>query len=201
MSDVVRNATGGAATGGGGVLSNARVPVLGFIAPSGTGKTTLLREIITRLRDRGLRVGVVKQARDDFDVDHPEKDSYRLRKAGIERLLINSPQQSALILEHPGGDDPQLNELLALLRQEELDLILVEGFTDQDFPKIELSRAGSRFSRYPHDPSVIALVSDRAGEVAASVPVLDIDAPGALVDFVLGRLGLWPGSEFWELNR
>ena len=69
------------------VLYNARIPVLGFVAPSGTGKTTLLRYVIGLLNERGLRVGVVKQARSDFDVDKPGKDSYELRKAGIPPVI------------------------------------------------------------------------------------------------------------------
>ena len=36
------------------------VPLLGFIAPSGTGKTTLLTAVIPLLSQAGLRVGCIK---------------------------------------------------------------------------------------------------------------------------------------------
>ena len=123
-------------------LNSVQVPVLGFIAPSGTGKTTLLRYVIGLLREQQLQVGVIKQARSDFDVDIPGKDSYKLRKSGIERLLLGSEQRSALILEHRPEDqyEPDLNALLALLDQRALDIILVEGFSDTAYPKIELHR-------------------------------------------------------------
>lgn len=169
-------------------LKNARVPVLGFVAPSGTGKTTLLSRLLGLLSARGLRVGVVKQARDDFDVDVPGKDSYELRKAGVERLLLVSEQQSALLLEHPGGNDPQLDDLLPLFDQSCLDLILTEGFSRQQFPKIELYREGNDYPRYPRDPWVIALATDRIGGVPASVPELDINNPAMVADFVLDYL-------------
>ena len=57
-------------------------PVLGFAAFSGTGKTTLLKQLIPQLAERGIRLGVIKHAHHNFDIDKPGKDSYRLRKAG-----------------------------------------------------------------------------------------------------------------------
>ncbi|MFO1429651.1 MAG: molybdopterin-guanine dinucleotide biosynthesis protein B [Candidatus Competibacteraceae bacterium] len=170
-------------------LSNAKVPVLGFVAPGGTGKTTLLRAVIALLEDRSLRIGVAKQARDDFDFDQPGKDSYRLRKAGVERLLFASSRKSALILEHPDGGGPELNELLPLFDQDELDIILVEGFSEQPFPKIELIRGNKGPRHYPNDAWVIALAMDRTEAGQASVPVLDINDPAAVAEFVLAWMG------------
>ncbi|HXH03423.1 MAG TPA: molybdopterin-guanine dinucleotide biosynthesis protein B [Candidatus Competibacteraceae bacterium] len=159
------------------------VPVLGFIAPSGTGKTTLLEQVIAYLAARGLRIGVVKQAREDFDVDVPGKDSYVLRKAGVERLMIASRRKSALIVEHPGGGDPQLATVLGLLDRTALDLVLVEGFSAQPFPKIELRRQGQGEPRHLRDPWVIAVACDRPEP--AAVPLLDLNDPAAVCAFVL----------------
>ena len=64
--------------------------VLGFAAYSGTGKTTLLTKIIPMLVKKGVRVGVIKHAHHSFDVDNPEKDSYKLRKSGATEVLISS---------------------------------------------------------------------------------------------------------------
>lgn len=171
-----------------------RVPVIGFVASSGTGKTTLLGRIIALLRERGLRVGVIKQARDDFDVDTPGKDSYELRKAGAERLLLASPRQTTLVIEHPEKGELRLDELLAQFDEDALDLILIEGFSRQPFPKIELVRGGDTLY-YPDDPAVIALavVQPQAGQ--ASVPVLNLDDPLAITDFVLAWSRAWMEAE------
>ena len=44
---------------------------------SGAGKTTLVEQLIPALRQRGLRVSVVKHAHHKFDIDHAGKDTWR----------------------------------------------------------------------------------------------------------------------------
>ena len=63
---------------------NNSIPLLGFVAYSGTGKTTLLEKLIPILTDNNIRIGLIKHAHHNFDIDIPGKDSYRLRKAGAQ---------------------------------------------------------------------------------------------------------------------
>ena len=117
------------------------VPVLGFAAWSGTGKTTLLKKLIPQLRDRGLRVGVVKHAHHDFDIDIPGKDSYELRRVGADSVLVGSQKRWALVVEVSEDREIDLPSLLMSLRGLALDIILVEGLKDRQIPKIELHRS------------------------------------------------------------
>ena len=64
--------------------------VLGFIAKSGTGKTTLISRLIPILNERGHKVGLIKHSHHDFETDQPGKDSYRLRKAGASPVVLVS---------------------------------------------------------------------------------------------------------------
>lgn len=174
------------------VLSNTRVPILGFAAPSGTGKTTLLVKLLPALGAHGLRVGVIKHAHHDFDIDQPGKDSYELRKAGTAQMLVASARRWALMVERKEQAEPGLDELLVHLDQDRLDLILVEGFKHAAFPKIELYRpVTGNPPRYPDDPSVIAIATDAALPVPTHLPVLDLNDPAWIADFirqnVLGR--------------
>jgi molybdopterin-guanine dinucleotide biosynthesis protein B len=64
--------------------------VVGFAGYSGSGKTTLVEKLIPALKSRGLRVSVVKHAHHNFDIDHPEKDTFRHRQAGAFEVVVAS---------------------------------------------------------------------------------------------------------------
>ncbi len=104
----------------------SNIPILGFSAYSGTGKTTLLRQIIPALKQRGLRVSVIKHAHHDFDLDFPGKDSYELRKSGADQTVISTMTRMAMITEFASpADEPDLQQIIASLdvarRQAELE--------------------------------------------------------------------------------
>ena len=167
------------------------VPLLGFCAWSGTGKTTLLRQLLPLLRQRGLRVGLVKHAHHDFDIDHPGKDSYELRKAGAGQVLVVSRRRMAWIRElDTERDEPGLQEALAALDTDHLDLVLVEGFKHESLPKIELHRpALGRELLATHDADIIAVASDGpVDELPERVIALDLNDPAAIAAFVIDRL-------------
>ncbi|MDX1605173.1 MAG: molybdopterin-guanine dinucleotide biosynthesis protein B [Candidatus Competibacterales bacterium] len=180
------------------------LPVIAFVGPSGVGKTTLIERVIAELSARGLRVGVIKQAREDFDVDQPGKDSYRLRKAGIEQLLVAAERQSALIIEPPEPVKPEPVELLSLLDAESLDLVLIEGFRDQALPRIALYRQGLGAVRPAEsrpaesrpaesDPLLLAVASDVA--LDGGVPCLDIGDPVEVANFIQDWASRLPALE------
>jgi len=173
------------------MLSNARKPVIGFAARSGTGKTTLLRDIIPLLCGRGIRVGMIKHAHHAFEIDIPGKDSYELRKAGATQMLVASARRHALVVEQATASEPQLNRLLRQLDQDTLDLILVEGFKKTAFPKLELYRAAlGKPPIYPDDHGIVAVVTDSRLPVPTDLPVLDINNPGQIVEFICERFCL-----------
>lgn len=159
-------------------------PVLGMAAWSGTGKTTLLVKLLPLLRTQGLRIGMVKHAHHDFDIDQPGKDSYLLRKAGAEQMLIASRQRWALMVESPNVGDVSLTAMLAQLNHNALDLILVEGFRHEPFPKIELHRAAlGKPLLFPEDASIMALASDTP--IETDLPWLNLNAPADIANFIL----------------
>lgn len=171
------------------MIQSAHVPILGFAAFSGTGKTTLLKKLLPLLRERGVRVGMVKHAHHSFEVDQPGKDSFELRKAGAAQVLIASRSRWALMVERPREKDPVLDEVLLELDQAALDLILVEGFKQERFPKIELRRAAlKRPLLYPNDDTIIAVATDLPQTLDTGLPVLDLNQPAMIADFVINHV-------------
>ena len=171
------------------MLTNAHIPIIGFAAWSGTGKTTLLRRLLPILAARGIRVGMVKHAHHDFEVDTPGKDSYELRKAGAAQMLISSRRRWALMVERPVDREPPLDEVLLELDQELLDLILVEGFKHERFPKIELHRPSfGRPLLHPRDETIVAIATDAPLDAPVSLPMLDLNSPEDIASFVIDTI-------------
>jgi molybdopterin-guanine dinucleotide biosynthesis adapter protein len=169
------------------------VPLLGICAYSGTGKTTLLSRLIPLLKEEGLRLALLKHAHHSFDIDHPGKDSYALRKAGADQVLIASRHRMALMKECPGSSrEPRLSDLLPCVDTRDLDLILAEGFKHEAIPKIELYRPSlGRPLIHAADPDVIAVASDAPFPLARNLPVLDLNRPEEVLRFVLAWLSHW----------
>ncbi|WP_229625975.1 bifunctional molybdopterin-guanine dinucleotide biosynthesis adaptor protein MobB/molybdopterin molybdotransferase MoeA [Vibrio parahaemolyticus] len=160
------------------------IPILGFAAYSGTGKTTLLEALLPKLTEAGLRIGMLKHAHHNFDVDKPGKDSYRLRKAGASQMLIASRNRFALMTETPEAE-AEFEYLLTRFDEDKLDVVLVEGCKNIAFPKIELHReeVGKPWL-YPHDDNIIAIASDTA-ELDSELPQMNINDLDAIAQFVL----------------
>ncbi|MDD1628099.1 MAG: molybdopterin-guanine dinucleotide biosynthesis protein B, partial [Methylococcaceae bacterium] len=160
----------------------------GFAAFSGTGKTTLLTQIIPILKQHALRIGLIKHGHHDFQIDQPGKDSFRLREAGASPVMLVSRNRRAIITEIFPEQEPRLDDQLKLFDQSELDLILVEGFKAEQFPKIELHRPSlNKPLLYPNDPNIIAIASDVALETPDYLTQLDINQPEMIAAFILNQ--------------
>lgn len=170
-------------------MQNFHIPVLGFVAASGTGKTTLLTALIPLLKARQLRVGLIKHSHHDFQIDQPGKDSFRLREAGASPVLLVSSYRRALITEVFPQQEPCLSEELARFDQGCVDLILVEGFKTEKFPKIEIHRhiLHSPFL-YPDDPAIIAVASDVGLALPEGLFYLDLNQPTLIADFIVEQV-------------
>jgi len=165
---------------------NFTLPVLGFAAYSGTGKTTLLTQLIPLLRERGIRIAMVKHAHHRFDVDIPGKDSYELRKAGAAQMLICSRHRFALMTDLEEDKEPVLSEYLDHLDTDAADLVLVEGFKAESFPKIELHRPSlGKELIFPDDEYIIAIATDAPDVIETSLPLLPLNQPQLIAEFIL----------------
>ena len=161
-------------------------PLLGFAAWSGTGQTTLLERLIPRLGGEGLRIAAIKMSHHDIELDRPGKDSYRLRRAGADQMVLTSPWRSVTIREHRPPREPTLEGALSEIDVDGCDLVLVEGYRHHPFPKIELHReALGRPWLFPEDPSIIALACDRPPDDPRGRPVMALDDLEAITRFIV----------------
>ncbi|HEX4327283.1 MAG TPA: molybdopterin-guanine dinucleotide biosynthesis protein B [Burkholderiales bacterium] len=161
--------------------------VFGFAGYSGSGKTTLIEQLIPRFVQAGLSVSLIKHAHHDFDIDKPGKDSHRHRQAGASEVLITSDARWALMHELRGAPEPGLEVQLARLSP--CGLVLVEGYKRSAIPKLEIHRPVSGQALLdPQEHNIIAVAAD--GPVETALPVLDLNQPEKIAEFIMAYLGL-----------
>lgn len=165
-------------------------PVFGVVGWKNSGKTTLMTNLIREFVDRGFVLSVLKHAHESFDVDHPGRDSFKMREAGASQVILSSPRRFAVMREL--GDAPEMTFEELLAHAGPCDLVLVEGYKREAYPKIEIRRDGAA-SREPLSgavPGVVAIVSDRPEDETEALPVFPIGDTGRIVDFTIEVLGL-----------
>ena len=157
--------------------------IIGLAGWSGSGKTTLVTKLIPRLIARGVKVSTLKHAHHGFDLDQPGKDSFFHRAAGATEVIISSAKRWAILHELREEPEWDLRDLVA--KMSPADLVLVEGFKRDAFPKLEVHRAANgKPLIHPDDPHIVAIASD-VTLPQAKVVVVDLDDINAIAELLL----------------
>lgn len=165
--------------------------VFGIIGWKNSGKTTLVARLVSEFTRRGLTVSAIKHAHHSFDIDQEGTDTYKLREAGARQVAISSPVRWAFMHELHNDEEPRFEEILSHIGP--CDLVLVEGFKNGPFPKIEArsdrSRTQDRIA--DDDPFIVAMATDKPleGEV---LPIFDVDDISSIADFIADHMALTP---------
>ena len=159
--------------------------IIGLAGWSGSGKTTLITKLIPCLIARGIRVSTLKHAHHGFDLDQPGKDSFFHRAAGATEVIISSARRWAILHELRTESEWDLAALVG--KMSPVDLVLVEGFKRDAFPKLEIHRAANGKSLiHPEDPHIVAIAAD-CPLPQAKVQVVDLNDIEAIADLLLER--------------
>jgi molybdopterin-guanine dinucleotide biosynthesis adapter protein len=166
-----------------------KMRIFGISGWSGMGKTTLIEALIPLFTARGLKVSMIKSAHHDVDIDKPGKDSFRFREAGAMQVILASGRRWALMSELRDDPPPTLEELVGHLSP--CDLVLVEGYKAVGLPKLEVFRPslGKPFVHADH-PGVVAIASDAPIPAEIVLPIMDLNDPPTIAEFILHRTGL-----------
>ena len=166
------------------------IPLFGVAGWKNSGKTTLMVRLIGELTQRGYAVSVIKHAHAKFEIDHEGRDSFKMREAGACQVALSSPRRFALMRELADAPEMSFEEVLAYAGP--CDLVLVEGFKREIFPKIEIRRDGAQSREPLHGalPQIVAIVSDRPENETDTVPVFELEDIPGMANFIVGHLGL-----------
>ena len=143
-----------------------------------SGKTTMMEKLIAELSRRGLRVAAIKHDGHDFTPDVPGTDSWRFGQAGACGYAVYSPVRYELVRMTP-TDERDFFPVFP-----EADVILLEGFKDSAYPKIEVVRAGNSEGPVCDPATLLAVCSDLPLELG-DIPVLGLDDAERAADLIL----------------
>ncbi|MBU3109972.1 molybdopterin-guanine dinucleotide biosynthesis protein B [Clostridium lacusfryxellense] len=167
---------------------NKQTLILSIVATkSNTGKTTLIEKLIIKLKLRNYSVGVLKHDAHKFDIDKEGKDSFKFSAAGADNVIISSSNKLAMIKKLRA--EVPIDEILLLFK--DIDIILIEGYKNNNYPKIEVHRkcvdsnllctsSNYKLSEF------IALASDE--ELDVGIPLLDLNDIDTICDFIENNL-------------
>lgn len=140
------------------ISMHRELPILQLVGYKNSGKTTLLVKIIVHLKkEYGLNIASLKHDSHEFSLDNEGKDTWRHREAGAQLSLIQSPTGLGLTMQQE-NERPlfQLSQLVQSLGN--YDMIIVEGFKKEAYPKIVLIRNQEDFELIEKLQKIEALV-------------------------------------------
>lgn len=150
---------------------------------SGTGKTTLIEALIKIFKNKNYTIGILKHDAHKFEIDKEGKDSYRFSQAGADNVIIASSEKLAMV--QMLKQEKSVEEIINLFG--DLDIVLVEGFKSNDYPKIEVHRKGVDDNLLCKNPNYnidtfMAVASDENLDI--DIPILDLNDIFSIADFI-----------------
>jgi molybdopterin-guanine dinucleotide biosynthesis protein B len=166
----------------GDIVPNDGPPIVSFVGHSGSGKTTIVEKVISKLTEAGLKVAVIKHDVHGFEMDRPGKDSWRHKKAGAVATAVSNSNRIGIVMD--ADHDHRPAELAPIFYF--ADLIITEGYKREPHPKIEIFRPDATGDKSPlclDDPQLLAIISDTG--TTFNVPVFETSAIATIVDFIV----------------
>ena len=154
--------------------------VIGIVGWKDVGKTFFVTEIIKLLVQKGYKVGTIKHAHHNFDIDKTGTDSFKHRKSGSSEVIISSSKRWAKIVENNKKKEKNLNELLKEFN--DIDIAIIEGFKKENHPKIEIISQNSKIMNN-EIKNVVAIVSN--DKIDSNIPVFKKNDIESLAQFII----------------
>lgn len=158
-------------------------PYITFVGYSGSGKTTLLTKVIKYLKDKGYKIAALKHDGHNFEMDKEGKDTYLMKTSGAECVAIASKNKFAII-----SDTDKRLSFHELMKQIPInvDIIIGEGFKDEDIPKILVHRKdNNKPNLYNDERNIIAVATDDFNEFNNVTNLFHINDYEKIAEFLI----------------
>ena len=116
-------------------MNSDEVTIISIVGKQNAGKTTLIKDLIPKLKEQGHRVGTLKYNIRKFDIDHEGKDTYKYSNSGADSVAIST--QSEFVVMKKIANPLMLHEIIEA-HFNDVDVVLVEGYREDDYPRIRI---------------------------------------------------------------
>ena len=116
-------------------MSSKDVTIISIAGKQNAGKTTLIKDLIPKLKEHGYRVGTLKYNIRKFDIDHEGKDTYKYSSSGADSVAIST--LSEFVVMKKTAKPLTLQEIIEA-HFSDVDVVLVEGYREDDYPRIRI---------------------------------------------------------------
>jgi molybdopterin-guanine dinucleotide biosynthesis protein MobB len=165
-------------------MSRKKVPIICVVGWSESGKTSFLEELIGAAIKKGLKVAAIKHTH--HEIEENKKDTFRLRKAGADPVLLVS-RDLLMITKRKKEDYPLERIVKGYLSG--VDIVFAEGFKSAKCPKIEVY-SGKGEPLFLKDSDIFALVTEMKVEV--DLPTFSPGEAEKTIDFIIRKFSLAP---------
>ena len=116
-------------------MNSEEVTIISIAGKQNAGKTTLIKDLIPKLKEQGYRVGTLKYNIRKFDIDHEGKDTYKYSNSGADSVAISS--QNEFVVMKKTAKPLTLHEIIEA-HFNDVDVVLVEGYREDDYSRIRI---------------------------------------------------------------
>ncbi|MEM2103766.1 MAG: molybdopterin-guanine dinucleotide biosynthesis protein B [Candidatus Bathyarchaeia archaeon] len=164
--------------------------VISVVGVSGSGKTTTIEFLASKLSKEGFKVGSVKHIHhDSFSIDTEGTDTWRHIHAGARITVALAPKETVMIKKTSTIPD-SLDEVIWLFEKENLDIVFIEGLHSltakrRDVPKIVAAKNLEDLMKTVKgtEPilAITGIIAKKKIESEISAPIIDLEREGDLL--------------------
>lgn len=140
-------------------------------AVKNSGKTGLIVKLINEFIKGGYEVAVIKHDGHDYVMDYDGTDTKRFTEAGAKVSSIFSDTKYSI----NAGFKVSIDDMISKISENGVDIIIIEGMKDSDFPKVEVVRSEISSSTVCNPDSLICVATDVISQENIKCPVFGLD--------------------------
>ncbi len=161
-----------------------RFPIIGIVGAHNSGKTTFIEKVIKILKNKGYKVIAVKHdPKGKAKTDTEGKDSYRFQQAGVDEVILVSPNKITTFTKADKEMHPL--QIVKMFSHLSPDIVILEGFKwYKGFDKFEVIRKEeNRDLLLKDNPELKGVITDYYPFSLS----FDINNPEEFVEFIIEK--------------